>query len=94
MNYLTVDQISKSQASTEAKTYLKQLWYAIVEGQFAMSCQYKMYKYQLLHLQAGAPKDWQLEWNGFQFTLTKIVKHHARVTLVLEPNGSVDYYFS
>ncbi|PMC39139.1 hypothetical protein CJ195_04150 [Bacillus sp. UMB0899] len=94
MNYLTVNQISQSQASIEAKTYLKELWYAIVEGHFAMSRHYRMYKYQLLHLQASAPEDWQLEWNGIQFTLTKDFEHHARVTLMLRPNGSIQYYFS
>ncbi|WP_078431194.1 hypothetical protein [Metabacillus halosaccharovorans] len=94
MNYLTVNQISQSEAFKEAKAYLKELWYAIVEGHFAMSLRYKMYKYQLLHLQACAPKDWQLGWNGIYFTLTKDIKHHARITMTLKPNGSIQSYFS
>ena len=93
MNYLTVNQISQSQAATDAKTYLKELWYAIVEGHFSMSHQYDIYKDQLLHLQASAPKDWQLGWNGIQFTLTKNIEHHARVTLMLKPNGSILLFF-
>ncbi|HZH61275.1 MAG TPA: hypothetical protein VEY70_17265 [Metabacillus sp.] len=94
MNYLTVSQISESQASTEAKIYLRELWYAIVEGQFSISRKFNMYKYQMLHLQACAPKDWKLEWNGIYFTLSKDFQHHARVTIMLKPNGTIQYYFS
>ncbi len=94
MNYLTVNYILDQQATSEAKGFLKDLWYAIVEGQFSISSDYNIYKQQFMHIQASSPNEWKFGWNGLYFTLTKDIKNHASFTIVLKPNGHFNYYFS
>lgn len=94
MQYRTVNQIISSQQSAEAINYLKELWYAVVEGQFSFSFKYDIFKMQLMHLRANAPKGWSLEWNGLYFFLTSRIENHGKIIIQLKPNGHLIYKFS
>ncbi|MGM7722433.1 hypothetical protein [Metabacillus sp. Hm71] len=94
MNYLTVNKIIENTESIQAKKYLMELWYAIEEESFPLSLKYHTFKHQFMHLKASAPKNWNLDWDGSQFSLSRQIKHHCYFSIIVQPNGMITYKFS
>ncbi|MGM0876887.1 MAG: hypothetical protein ACQEWV_19555 [Bacillota bacterium] len=94
MKYSTVNQIIESSDSIQALTYLKDLWYAMEEGFFALSLDYEGFKRQFMHLRANAPLNWRLDWDGSQFSLSKEIVNHSVISIIAQSNGQIIYKFS
>jgi hypothetical protein len=93
VKYSTVSQIIENSESVQARTFLKDLWYALEEDCFAFSLDYKGFKNQFMHLKASAPQNWQLDWDGSQFSLSRQIVNHGVLSIIAQPNGHIIYKF-
>lgn len=93
MKYSSINQLINDTDSIEAINYLKELWYAIEENIFSLSMNYQTYNHQFIHLRAGAPENWNLDWNGKQFSLTKTISNHGIMRIISQENGRISFQF-
>lgn len=93
MKYSSVNQLINDPDSIEAINYLKELWYAIEENIFSLSMNDQTYNHQFIHLRAGAPENWNLNWDGKEFSLTKSIRNHGMMRIISQANGHITFKF-